>query len=144
MRISIIYHVQKRKRGTEMGQNEIIWSDRKRTIFGLPLSFTKYSLTNDRLFIQTGLFTTVEDEVRLYRIMDVKLTRTLGQKLFGVGTIQVSSADKSMGDFEIKSVKNSKEVKERLSGLVEKNRDEKRVTNRELMGDDSEMLSDDE
>ncbi len=127
-----------------MGQNEIIWSDRKRTIFGLPLSFTKYSLTNDRLFIQTGLFTTVEDEVRLYRIMDVKLTRTLGQKLFGVGTIQVSSADKSMGDFEIKSVKNSKEVKERLSGLVEKKRDEKRVTNRELMGDDSEMLSDDE
>ena len=66
-----------------MEQNEIIWSDRKRTIFGLPLSFTKYSLTNDRLFIQTGLFTTVEDEVRLYRIMDVKLTRTLGQKLFG-------------------------------------------------------------
>lgn len=127
-----------------MEQNEIIWSDRKRTIFGLPLSFTKYSLTNDRLFIQTGLFTTVEDEVRLYRIMDVKLTRTLGQKLFGVGTIQVSSADKSMGDFEIKSVKNSKEVKERLSGLVEKKRDEKRVTNRELMGDDSEMLSDDE
>lgn len=121
-----------------MADNKVIWSDRKRTLFGLPLSFTQYTLTEDRLFIQTGLFTTVEDEVRLYRIMDVKLTRTFGQKIFGVGTIKVSSADKSMGDFEITSIKKSKEVKEKLSELVEKNRDEKRVSSRELMGEDDE------
>ena len=78
-----------------MADNNVIWSDRKRTLFGLPLSFTKYTLTEDRLFIQTGLFTTTEDEVRLYRIMDVKLTITLVQKIFGVGTIKVSSADDS-------------------------------------------------
>ena len=102
-----------------MVQNDIIWKDRKRTLFGLPLSFTKYYLTEERLFVETGFFTTVEDEVRLYRIMDVKLTRTLGQKMFGVGTIQISSADKSMQDFEIKSVKKPKEVKETLSELVE-------------------------
>lgn len=88
-----------------MAERNVIWSDRKRTLFGLPLSFTKYTLTEDRLFVQTGFFTTVEDEVRLYRILDVKLTRTLGQKIFGVGTIQVCSADKSMADFEIVSVK---------------------------------------
>ena len=116
-----------------MVQNDIIWKDRKRTLFGLPLSFTKYYLTEERLFVETGFFTTVEDEVRLYRIMDVKLTRTLGQKIFGVGTIQISSADKSMQDFEIKSVKKPKEVKETLSELVEKNRMEKRVVNREMM-----------
>lgn len=76
--------------------------------------------------------------MRLYRIMDVKLTRTFGQKIFGIGTIKVSSADKSMGDFEITSIKKSKEVKEKLSELVEKNRDEKRVSSRELMGEDDE------
>ena len=116
-----------------MAERNVIWSDRKRTLFGLPLSFTKYTLTEERLFIQTGLFTTVEDEVRLYRILDVKLTRTLGQKIFGVGSIHVCSAEKSMADFEITSVKNSADVKEKLSELVEKNRVEKRVMNREAM-----------
>lgn len=116
-----------------MAERNVIWSDRKRTLFGLPLSFTKYTLTEDRLFVQTGFFTTVEDEVRLYRILDVKLTRTLGQKIFGVGSIHVCSADKSMADFEITSVKNSANVKEKLSELVEKNRVEKRVMNREAM-----------
>ena len=116
-----------------MAERNVIWSDRKRTLFGLPLSFTKYTLTEERLFIQTGLFTTVEDEVRLYRILDVKLTRTLGQKIFGVGSIHVCSADKSMADFEITSVKNSADVKEKLSELVEKNRVEKSVMNREAM-----------
>lgn len=128
-----------------MAERNVIWSDRKRTLFGLPLSFTKYTLTEERLFIQTGLFTTVEDEVRLYRILDVKLTRTLGQKIFGVGSIHVCSADKSMADFEITSVKNSADVKEKLSELVEKNRVEKRVMNREAMlGQDVGYDEDDE
>ena len=128
-----------------MAERNVIWSDRKRTLFGLPLSFTKYILTEERLFIQTGLFTTVEDEVRLYRILDVELTRTLGQKIFGVGSIHVCSADKSMADFEITSVKNSADVKEKLSELVEKNRIEKRVMNREAMfGQDVGYDEDDE
>ena len=128
-----------------MADRNVIWSDRKRTLFGLPLSFTKYTLTEERLFIQTGLFTTVEDEVRLYRSLDVKLTRTLGQKIFGVGSIHVCSADKSMADFEITSVKNSADVKEKLSELVEKNRVEKRVMNREAMfGQDVGYDEDDE
>lgn len=128
-----------------MAERNVIWSDRKRTLFGLPLSFTKYTLTEERLFIQTGLFTTVEDEVRLYRILDVKLTRTLGQKIFGVGSIHVCSADKSMADFEITSVKNSADVKEKLSELVEKNRVETRVMNREAMfGQDVGYDEDDE
>ena len=121
-----------------------IWEDRKHHLW-FPLSFTKYTLTEERLFIQTGLFTTVEDEVRLYRILDVKLTRTLGQKIFGVGSIHVCSADKSMADFEITSVKNSADVKEKLSELVEKNRIEKRVMNREAMfGQDVGYDEDDE
>ncbi|MCI5613194.1 MAG: PH domain-containing protein [Agathobacter sp.] len=125
-----------------MENQKIIWKDRKRTLFGLPLSFTKYSLEEDRLFIETGFFNSVENEVRLYRIMDLQLSRTLGQKMFGLGTIKVKSADKTLGDFEIKNIKNSKEVKEQLSKLVEEMRDKKRVVNRELMMEDDEELMD--
>ena len=125
-----------------MENQNIIWKDRKRTLFGLPLSFTKYSLEEDRLYIETGFFNSVENEVRLYRIMDLQLSRTLGQKMFGLGTIKVKSADKTLGDFEIKNIKNSKEVKEQLSKLVEEMRDKKRVVNRELMMEDDEELMD--
>lgn len=124
---------------------ELIWQDRKRTLFGLPLSFTKYELDEERLFIKTGVFTQKEDEVRLYRIMDLSLTRTLGQRIFGVGTIHCSSGDKTLGDFDIVSVKKPSDVKETLSKLVEAQRDKKRVTNREYMtgqdnDDDMETL----
>lgn len=114
---------------------EFLWRDRKRTLFGLPLSFTKYMLTEDRLFIEEGFFNKKEDEVRLYRIMDLSLKRSFGQRIFGVGTIHCCSADKSMGDFDIVSVKHPREIKEQISQLVEAQRDAKRVTNREYMND---------
>ena len=112
---------------------EILWKDRKRGFLGLPLSFTKYSLTKERLFVETGFINSVENEVRLYRILDVQMTRTLGQKRFGLGSINVLSSDASSKDFTIKNIKKPKYVKELLSELVEKQRDEKRVVNRELM-----------
>lgn len=117
---------------------EYIWAARKRNALGLPWTFTKYAFTEDRLFVTKGLLKTVEDEVRLYRIMDLSLTRTLSQKIFGMGTIAISSADKTLGNFDLINVKNPVEVKEQLSRLVEENRDKKRVTGREFMGDDIE------
>lgn len=113
-----------------------VWKDRKRNFLGLPWTFTKYALTQDRFFLTTGLLKTEEDEVRLYRILDITKSKTLWQKIFGMGTIKVSSADKSLGSFELKNVKNVDEVKEQFSRLVEECRDKKRVTNREFMGDD--------
>lgn len=121
---------------------DYLWSDKKRTLFGLPLSFTRYSLNNERLFIEQGFLNKKEDEVRLYRIMDVSLSRTFGQRIFGLGTIHCCSADKSMKDFDILSIKHPKEVKEQLSELVEKQRDSKRVTNREYMSDMHDMDDD--
>lgn len=115
---------------------DYIWSDRKRTLFGLPLSFTKYALSEERLFIETGLFNKNEDEVRLYRIMDISLSRSFAQRIFGVGTIHCCSADKTLKDFDIVSIKRPKEVKEQLSELIEAQRDSKRVINREYMDDD--------
>ena len=125
---------------------EIKWKDRKRIIFGLPWTFTKYSLTEDRLFISTGLLSTKEDEVRLYRIMDLSLERKRWQRLFGLGTIKCCSADKTLGDFEIKNIKDSKNVKEMISELVEEERSRKRVSSREYishdMDDDDDVDSD--
>ncbi|ETJ20909.1 hypothetical protein Q604_UNBC18371G0026 [human gut metagenome] len=116
-----------------------LWSDRKRVVFfSLPLSFTKYRLTTNRLFVNTGFLTQREDEVRLYRITDVSLSRTLMQRVFGLSTIHCNSSDKTLGNFDIINIKDGEEVKEILSQSVERERIARRVSTRENMIDVSD------
>lgn len=116
----------------------VVWQDRKRIVFGLPWTFTKYILTSEKLLIQTGILNTKEEEIRLYRIMDVTLRRSLAQRIFGLGTIHCCSADKSTPEFDIKWVPDSEAVKEKLSDLVEAERMAKRVSSREFMTDEDD------
>ena len=69
-----------------MMENKIIWQDRKHFMW-FPISFTKYEIKNDRLYQETGLFSTHYDELLLYRITDLCLRRNLSQKIFGTGTV---------------------------------------------------------
>jgi len=110
-----------------------VWSDRKRTLFGLPWSFTRYILTDDKLLIIKGFLKQSEEEIRLYRILDMSLSRGLMERIDGVGTIHCCSSDKTASEFDIKRVKDSRKVKEMLSDLVEKQRISRGVTVREDM-----------
>ena len=121
-----------------------IWQDRKRPIFGLPLSFTKYKLTDEKLLIETGVLTIAQEEIRLYRIMDISVKCSLLQRIFNVGTIHCCSADKSCPEFDIKDVKNAIQVKELLSKNVEEERQRKRIGTREYMADDFDEDFDDD
>ena len=123
---------------------DILWKDRKRSFLGLPWSFTRYSLTSEKLLIDVGFLRRNEEEIRLYRILDITLRRSLGQRIFGIGTIHCCSADKSTPEFDIKHVKKPVEVKNLLSDLVETEREKKRVSSREfMMGDDVDGEMDD-
>ncbi len=120
---------------------EFVWKDRKRTFLGLPWSFTRYYLTEDKLIIDTGFFSRTEDDVRLYRIMDITLRRTFWERLFNLGTIHCCSGDKSMGEFDILHIKNPRLIKEMLSEMVERERMERRVGTREFMDVDEDCES---
>ena len=122
---------------------EIVWSDRKRIICGLPWTFTKYSLTKEKLLVETGILNKDEEEIRLYRIMDLTLKRSLWERLFGLGTIHCCTADKSSPELDIKWIKDSAYVKDLLSDLVEQERMEKRVSSREFFSDSDGDLDDD-
>jgi len=121
-----------------MAKTEYLWKDRKRTIFGLPLSFTVYKLTPEKLLVETGFLNKKEEEVRLYRIMDFTLLRPLGQRLWGLGTIHCCTADHSTPEFDILKIKDSERIKNLISDLVEQQREQKRVTAREFMDDDTD------
>ena len=117
-------------------KKEAQWYDRKRTFLGLPLSFTRYYVHAEKLVVETGFFSLREEEIRLYRIMDITLRRSLGQRIFGVGTIHLCSADKTTPELDIKNIKKPWETKELLSALVEEARTAKRISGREYMGID--------
>lgn len=119
-----------------MAKINYVWSDRKRTFLGLPWSFTRYRLAKEKLIIDVGFFSRREDEVRLYRITDISLRRTFGERLLGLGTIHCCSGDKTSPEFDIKNIKKSREVKELLSDMVEEERLRHRVSIRENFSDD--------
>lgn len=117
---------------------EYLWKDRKRHL-GLPLSFTKYSLSEDRLFMEQGLLTMTAEEVQLYRVRDISLRISLGQRIFGVGTVTIQSSDKSTPVLDIRNIKHPREVKELIHQQVETVRQNRGVGMSELLLDEAEL-----
>ena len=131
--------------------DQYIWKDRKR-FWGMPLSFTRYALSEDRLFFSVGFFNVSDEETLLYRIRDISMKRTLWQRLFGVGTVTIVSSDKTTPVLTLKNVKNPFDVKELLHVSVEENKLKRRIRISELMDDhyhedeesDKDLLDDSE
>lgn len=123
---------------------EIVWKDRKRPFLGLPWSFTVYSLDAEKLFIKTGVLNLTEDEVRLYRIKDITLRQSFGQRILGIGTLHCCSSDATMKEFDIKHIKKPRYVRDLISRMTEEERLKKRVRNLETMDeyDDEGVESD--
>ena len=113
---------------------EYLWKDRKR-YFGLPLSFTRYALSEDRLFTSVGFLNIKDDEILLYRVRDIDTSRNLWQRLFGVGTVVVASSDKSMPNLVLKNIKDPVLVKELIHRQVEEVKIKRRVRFGEIMTD---------
>ena len=116
---------------------KLLWTDRKR-YFGLPLSFTKYAISEDRLFQSMGILNLKYEEILLYRVRDITLSRSFGQRIFGVGSITVTSSDKSRPVLVIQNVKDAPAVKELIHQQVEAMKISRRVRFGEIasFGDD--------
>ena len=125
---------------------EYLWKDRKRWL-GMPITFTRYALSEDRLFLSEGFLNIKDDEILLYRIRDIDTQRSLWQRIFGVGTITVVSSDKTMPTLVLKNVKDPVFVKELLHKQVEEMKIKRRVRLGEIMtsnmSDDDSDLDDD-
>ena len=120
---------------------EYLWKDRKRHL-GMPLSFTRYRLSSDRLFLETGVLSSKEEEVILYRVRDLSLSISLWQRLFGVGTVTVASSDKSMPTLVLKNIRHPREVKELIHQKVEEAKEKRRMHSMEIMEDGSFNMDD--
>lgn len=121
-----------------MNNADYVWRMRKRTLFGLPLSFTVYTLRPDKILMKTGLLSIQEEEIRLYRILDFTVRKTLFGRMFGLGMIELHTADRSTPNYVLKGIKDVDAVKETISRMVEEERTRKNITSREFFSDESE------
>ncbi len=109
----------------------ILWKDRKHFLW-FPWSFTRYTLDENRLYVDTGLLNTRHEETLLYRIVDISMQRSLAQRIFGTGTIILYTKVDVSGEIHLKNIKQTEDVNRLLSDLIEKARDKKRVVGKEF------------
>lgn len=111
---------------------EVLWSGKK-CILGLPISFTRYILTDTMLYTKIGLFNIKEDEIELYRIFDKKISFTFGQRIVGCGTLTLMSKDVDSPEKKLISIKKPREVKRILDEAVRIQRDKFYVRGRDMI-----------
>lgn len=110
-----------------------VWTDKKRTLFGLPISFTRYFLTETKFITRTGFLSVDEDEIDLYKITDKKVRFPFWQRLVRCGTIIIYSRDADTPSKEIHCVKNVRKVSELIDKYLNIMRDKYGIRGRDMM-----------
>ena len=105
-------------------------------LFGLPFTFTKYTIGEDVLTIDTGFFNRNENDCYMYKIQDVQLKRGLFQRMSGLGTVICYTGDTTDKELILKNIKHSREVKDYILKNSEVARLKRRTLNMLNIGAD--------
>lgn len=104
--------------------------EKKRTaLFGLPLYFTTYTITEEVVNVKKGFLKITENDCFIYKIQDVTLTATLIERMFGLSTIVCHTGDTTDPTLELKHIKNGKIIKEFLLQTSDEERMKRRTIN---------------
>ena len=72
----------------------------------------RYRLTSQRLFIERGILNQTIDQTELIRVDDVRLEKTLIDRVFGLGTVSLLSTDVTDRLVVIEGIDNADRVAE--------------------------------
>ena len=104
--------------------------EKKRWLFlGLPFTFTKYTITEEQITINSGLFTRIENDCYMYKIQDTVLSVSLLQRVFGIATVICKTSDVTHGQLVLKNIKNAKQIKNFIVECSEEQRMKRRTIN---------------
>ena len=98
----------------------------------LELKSRVYEVTTERIKVSRGIFSKRTDELELYRVKDLTLIEPFFFRMFGLGSVIITTNDASTPMLTIHAVKRVKELREDLRQAVEVCRDKKRVRLAEL------------
>ena len=89
------------------------YTERKRWMFfGLPFTFTKYTVREDMITVAEGFFRTIENDCYMYKVQDVTLKTSLFERIFGLGTIVCYTGDTTSPQLVIEHIKKPREIKQ--------------------------------
>lgn len=117
----------------DYGIKDCVWTDKKRTIFGLPISFTRYFLTPTKFISRIGFLNVTEEEIDLYKITDKKINLPIWQRMFGCGTVTIFSRDTDEPEKQVYSIKNPREFSDLLDQYVSEHRDRYGIRGRDML-----------
>lgn len=104
--------------------------ERKRWLFfGLPFTFTKYTVKEELITVNSGLLKTAENDCYMYKVQDVELNVSLIQRIFGLGTVKCYTGDTTDSILLLENIKNSKVIKDYILEASEKARIKRRTLN---------------
>ena len=113
-----------------MEENKAVFRERKRwAFFGLPFTFTVYTITEEEITRREGLFNLKENDCYLYKIQDVQLRKTFFGRLFGLGTVVCYTSDTTDPMLQLKNIRNSDQIKRYIFEASEKARLRRRTVN---------------
>lgn len=119
-------------------EKTVAFRERKRILFfGLPFTFTVYTASNVVVTVDTGFFNREENDCYMYKIQDVRLTQTIGEKIFGLGSIECFSGDVTHPDLKLIHIKHAKEIKKYILDASEEARMRRRTVNTIDIGADA-------
>ena len=104
--------------------------ERKRwVLFGLPFTFTKYTVNDEIITVNEGLLSTKENDCYLYKVQDVELQVSLSERIFGLGTVACYTGDNTHPQLFLAHIRNAKEVKDFILKASEEARRKRRTLN---------------
>ena len=104
--------------------------ERKRWVFlGHPFTFTVYTVKEDLITVQKGFLNKKENDCYMYKVQDVELLRSLGERIFGLGTVKCYTGDTTDPELYLTHVRNSKQIKDFILEVSEKARQKRRTLN---------------
>lgn len=119
---------EKETSGQEETKKEYV--ERKRWLFfGLPFTFTKYTVNEEVITIDAGLLSTVENDCYLYKVQDVELKTSLAERIFGLGTVACYTGDNTHPQLYLEHIKHAKEIKNYILRTSEEARRKRRTLN---------------
>ena len=104
--------------------------ERKRWVFfGLPFTFTIYTVKEEVLTVDTGFMSKEENDCYMYKVQDVTLKTSLWERIFGLGTIICYTGDTTNPQLVMAHIKNARAIKDFILEQSEIARRKRRTMN---------------
>ncbi|WP_310605283.1 PH domain-containing protein [Anaerosporobacter sp.] len=102
--------------------------EKKRTKFlALPICFTTYTLSDEKVTIRSGFLSITEDDAYMYKIQDVRLKKSLLERIFKIGTVICYTGDTTHPELVLTHIKHAAEIKEYILTASEEARRKRRT-----------------